>query len=104
MAILLSFGLLCILCAVLAWIDIREGEKLNEAAFKKILAGKGMPEHLQEEMLENMLLMPQFGYYGGESLKASHAVSFHGPCIAGTRVALPADMCIWLTQTCLLQL
>jgi leader peptidase (prepilin peptidase) / N-methyltransferase len=25
MAVLLSFGLLCVLCAILAWIDIREG-------------------------------------------------------------------------------
>lgn len=48
--------------------------QLPEAVFKKILASKGMPEHIQEELLQNMLLMPQFGYYGGASLKESNAV------------------------------
>lgn len=42
---------------------------------KKILADKGMPEHIQDEMLENMLVMPQFGYYGGADLKESQSVS-----------------------------
>jgi uncharacterized protein YbjT (DUF2867 family) len=51
--------------------------QVPEAAFKKVLAGKGLPEPVQDEMLENMLLMPQFGYYGGASLKESHAVSFY---------------------------
>ena len=43
--------------------------------FKKILGAKGLPEPVQDEVLENMLLMPQFGYYGGASLVNSHSVS-----------------------------
>jgi hypothetical protein len=43
--------------------------------FKKILGSKGLPEFLQEELLQNMQLMPQFGYYGGASLEDSHSVS-----------------------------
>ena len=34
-----------------------------------------LPELIREEMMENMVLMPRFGYYGGESLDESHAVS-----------------------------
>ncbi|ETI20211.1 hypothetical protein G647_08245 [Cladophialophora carrionii CBS 160.54] len=49
-------------------------KQVPEPAFKKILAGKGLPEPFQDEMLENMLLMPQFGYYGGADLKASHSI------------------------------
>ncbi|KIW74256.1 hypothetical protein Z517_12196 [Fonsecaea pedrosoi CBS 271.37] len=45
-----------------------------EEAFKKVLAAKGMPEPIQDEMLQNMLLMPQFGYYGGADLAKSHAI------------------------------
>ena len=48
--------------------------QVPEELFKKILASVGLPEPLQEELLENMLLMPQFGYYGGADLKASHSV------------------------------
>jgi NmrA-like family len=54
-------------------------KQVPEAMFKKILASKGLPEPLQEEMLENMLLMPQFGYYGGADLKESLAVSLKVP-------------------------
>lgn len=42
--------------------------------FKKILGTKGLPEFLQEELLQNMQLMPQFGYYGGASLDDSHSI------------------------------
>lgn len=42
--------------------------------FKKILSTKGLPEPLQEELLQNMQLMPQFGYYGGASLVDSHSI------------------------------
>lgn len=49
--------------------------QIPEELFKKILGGKGMPEPIQQEMLENMLLMPQFGYFGGASLDDSHSVS-----------------------------
>jgi hypothetical protein len=45
--------------------------ELPHAVFKGILAGAGMPEIAQEELLENMRLMPEFGYYGGEALDSS---------------------------------
>lgn len=47
-----------------------------EDMFKKILASKGLSEDLQEEMLQNMQLMPQFGYYGGANLNESHSVRY----------------------------
>ena len=50
--------------------------ELPPEAFKGFLAKTGMPEPVQEEMLQNMQLMPQFGYYGGASLKESQDVSF----------------------------
>ena len=34
------------------------------------------PPAIQEEMLQNMQLMPMFGYYGGASLAESHSVRF----------------------------
>ena len=43
--------------------------------FKGIMASTGAPEPVQEEMLQNMRLMPEFGYYGGDSLDSSLAVS-----------------------------
>ncbi|KAL8937656.1 MAG: hypothetical protein Q9211_003572 [Gyalolechia sp. 1 TL-2023] len=42
--------------------------------FKGILASTGAPEPIQEEMLQNMRLMPEFGYYGGDTLDSSLAV------------------------------
>ncbi|KAJ5875429.1 uncharacterized protein N7473_012776 [Penicillium subrubescens] len=45
--------------------------ELPHAVFKGILAAAGMPEVAQEELLENMRLMPEFGYYGGEALDSS---------------------------------
>ena len=50
--------------------------ELPPQVFKGFLAQQGMPEPVQEEMLQNMQLMPRFGYYGGASLKESHEVSF----------------------------
>lgn len=50
-------------------------KRLPDAAFKGILAATGAPEPIQEEMLQNMRLMPEFGYYGGDTLASSHAVS-----------------------------
>lgn len=49
---------------------------LPHEVFKGILASTGAPEAIQEEMLQNMRLMPEFGYYGGEKLDSSHAVCF----------------------------
>lgn len=51
--------------------------ELPHAVFKGILAAAGMPEVTQEELLENMRLMPEFGYYGGEALDSSVDVCFH---------------------------
>lgn len=48
--------------------------------FKKILGSKGLPEPLQEELLQNMQLMPQFGYYGGASLEDSRSVRTISQC------------------------
>ncbi|KAL8703410.1 MAG: hypothetical protein Q9201_003413 [Fulgogasparrea decipioides] len=42
--------------------------------FKGIMASTGAPEPVQEEMLQNMRLMPEFGYYGGDKLDASLAI------------------------------
>jgi hypothetical protein len=49
--------------------------QIKESLFKQILGSMGMPEAIQEEMLENMLLMAEFGYYGGANLNESHSVS-----------------------------
>jgi len=48
--------------------------QMPEEMFKGILGSMGMPEPGQQELLENMLLMPQFGYYGGADLKPSRAI------------------------------
>ncbi len=50
-------------------------QQLPEAMYKEILKGTGLPEPFDEEMLQNMLLLPQFGYYGGADLKQSQTVS-----------------------------
>lgn len=50
--------------------------ELPPEVFKGFLGKTGMPEPVQEEMLQNMQLMPQFGYYFGASLKETHDVSF----------------------------
>ncbi len=43
--------------------------------FKGFLAQTGAPEATQDEMLQNMRLMPEFGYYGNACLDESHSVS-----------------------------
>ena len=50
--------------------------QLPHQAFKGIVASTGAPEVIQEEMLQNMRVMPEFGYYGGDSLDFSLSVSF----------------------------
>lgn len=57
--------------------------------FKGIMASTGAPEVIQEEMLQNMRLMPEFGYYGGEKLEPSLAVS-NG--VSKIRSILSADL------------
>jgi uncharacterized protein YbjT (DUF2867 family) len=49
--------------------------ELPHEVFKGILAKAGTPEESAEELLQNMRLMNEFGYYGGADLKESHEVS-----------------------------
>jgi len=48
--------------------------QLPHAVFKGILAAAGTPEESAEELLQNMRLMSEYGYYGGADLKQSHEV------------------------------
>ncbi|KAK6214730.1 NmrA-like family protein [Colletotrichum tabaci] len=51
--------------------------RYNEAShddFRGALKGQGMPDFVAEEMLQNMRLLNEFGYYGGEKLDESHAI------------------------------
>ncbi|KAK9431641.1 hypothetical protein V1505DRAFT_404464, partial [Lipomyces doorenjongii] len=53
------------------------GAKFSElptAVFKGILASTGASDAVQEEMLQNMRLMPEFGYFGNESLRESQSI------------------------------
>jgi hypothetical protein len=49
--------------------------ELPHEVFKSILGSTGMSPDSQEELLQNMRLMNEFGYYGGASLEESHSVS-----------------------------
>ena len=42
--------------------------------FKGILGGMGMPEPIQEAVLQNMRLLKEFGYFGNDKLEPSLAV------------------------------
>ncbi|OQU98237.1 hypothetical protein CLAIMM_04053 [Cladophialophora immunda] len=59
--------------------------QVPEEAFKKVLAAKGLPAPIQDEMLENLLLMPQFGYYGGADLGESQACIYILLCMESIR-------------------
>ncbi|KAK9430219.1 hypothetical protein V1505DRAFT_119947, partial [Lipomyces doorenjongii] len=48
--------------------------ELPTAVFKGILASTGASDAVQEEMLQNMRLMPEFGYFGNESLRESQSI------------------------------
>jgi len=48
--------------------------EVPHSVFKSILGKGGMPDEGQEELLQNMRLMSEFGYYGGASLDESHSV------------------------------
>ncbi|BDD59550.1 hypothetical protein MAP00_004748 [Monascus purpureus] len=48
--------------------------ELPHEVFKGIVASTGAPEIVQEELLQNMRLIPEFGYYGGASLEPSIAI------------------------------
>lgn len=49
--------------------------QLPEEVYKGYLAQAGMPEIIQEDILQNVQFLREFGYYAGESLDASHEVS-----------------------------
>ncbi len=52
--------------------------QLPHDLFKQIMgAATGANDYLQEVLLQNFRLMPEFGYYGGASLEPSKAVSAH---------------------------
>jgi len=48
--------------------------ELPHEVFKGNLAKAGLPEESQEELLQNMRLMSEFGYYGGAKLDESHEI------------------------------
>lgn len=48
--------------------------EISHDTFKKGMAQTGAPEFVQEEMLQNMRLMAEYGYYGGAKLDESHSV------------------------------
>lgn len=48
--------------------------RLPNDVFKSIMGSMGMPEPIQEEMLQNMRLLSEYGYYGGDKLDSSLAV------------------------------
>lgn len=50
--------------------------EMPHGVYKGILQKVGMSEDIAEELLQNMRLLNEFGYYGGESLDESHSVSF----------------------------
>ncbi|KAL1742101.1 hypothetical protein HDZ31DRAFT_84366 [Schizophyllum fasciatum] len=49
-------------------------QQLPGDVFKGILGSMGMPEPVQEELLQNMRLVYEFGYYGGEKLDWSKSL------------------------------
>lgn len=51
-----------------------KAHEFSHDAYLAGLAAKGIPEFVQQELLENMRLMAEFGYYGGESLDESHSI------------------------------
>lgn len=48
--------------------------RLPNDVFKSIMGSMGMPEPIQEMILQNMRLLSEFGYYGGDKLESSLAV------------------------------
>jgi hypothetical protein len=53
--------------------------ELPHGVFKDILTKQGLGEENAEELLQNMRLMNEYGYYGGADLKESHSVSHSRP-------------------------
>jgi hypothetical protein len=55
--------------------------EIPHEVFKSILVGAGRKEEEAEEVLQNMRLMNEFGYYGGADFKESHSVNHRGPVV-----------------------
>jgi uncharacterized protein YbjT (DUF2867 family) len=51
-----------------------EHVELPHEVYKGILGSMGMNADIQEELLQNMRLLNEFGYYGGDSLDESHSI------------------------------
>jgi hypothetical protein len=56
-------------------------KELGQQEYINGLTAKGIPQFGAEELYENMKLLSQEGYYGGESLDWSHSVSFPNNCV-----------------------
>jgi len=48
--------------------------ELPHQVYQGILQSAGLPEFAAEELLQNMRLLNEFGYYGGASLDESHSI------------------------------
>jgi hypothetical protein len=48
--------------------------EIPHGVFKDALAARGLPELGQEDLLQNMRLMPEFGYYMGKPLEPTQSI------------------------------
>lgn len=48
--------------------------EVPEDMFRQFIAGTGLPDYGIEEMHQNMRLLDEFGYYGGDSLDWTHGL------------------------------
>ncbi|KND04772.1 uncharacterized protein SPPG_00475 [Spizellomyces punctatus DAOM BR117] len=48
--------------------------QVSPSVYKEKIAYTGAPDFVQEEMLQNMQLLEEFGYYGNASLDESHSI------------------------------
>lgn len=48
--------------------------EISHEEYKAGLAQAGLPDFVQEELLQNMRLLDEYGYYGGAPLDESHSV------------------------------
>lgn len=49
--------------------------EISHDAFKNGMARTRAPEFVQGEMVQNMRMMPRYGYYGGAKLDESYSIS-----------------------------
>ena len=60
--------------------------------FKGILGGMGMPEPIQEAVLQNMRLLGEFGYFGGDKLEPSLAVGLLESALIGQSLTFASQL------------